>query len=108
MSDILPLLRDLLLSQRESAELIPVPAGLMDQAEKQLTEFEGRYKSGDESVMNLHEAISTVLDEIQEERAEKIWDMAYTQADPVKALTEEERFIFIILSENAAKLRGIS
>lgn len=108
MSDILPLLRDLLIAQRESPELISIRSGLMDQAEITLEELKIQYKkSGDTSIMEKHEAIANALDELQEERAEKIWDMAYHQADPVKAFTGTEKIAFSVLVEMAAKLRGI-
>ena len=109
MSDLLPLLRDLLLKQRESPELISIRSGLMDQAEITLEELKIQYKkSGDASIMEKHDAIANALDELQEERAEKIWDMAYHQADPVKAFQPHEREAFFVLTEMAAKLRGIS
>lgn len=109
MSDTLSLLRDLLIAQRDSPELCTVPSGLLEQAEKTLEALKQEYQqSGDESILQRHEALVTVLDDLQEERAERIWLMAYHQADDVRAMNQQERFIFDILAENAAKLRGIA
>lgn len=108
MSDILPLLRDLLLEQRESPELVSIRSGLMDQAEITLEELKIQYKkSGDASIMEKHEAIANALDELQETRADIIWSMAYHQSDETRGLTEREKSIYTCLTENAAKLRGI-
>lgn len=108
MSDTLSLLRDLIIAQRGCSELCTVPAGLMEKAENTLEALKKEYQiTGDESIKQKHESIVIVLDEIQEERAERIWNMAYHQADDVRAMNQKERFIFDILTENAAKLRGI-
>ena len=109
MTDTLSLIRDLLIAQRDSSTLCTVPAGLMDQAERTLENLKLQYRqTGDDRISELHESIATVLDELQEHRAEMIWEMAYYQVENTKALTDKERFIFDILAENAAKLRGIA
>lgn len=108
-SDILSMLRDLLIAQRDCSTLCTVPSGLLEQAETTLATLKKEYQqSGDESIIQKHEALVTVLDDLQEERAERIWLMAYHQADDVRAMNQQERFIFDILAENAAKLRGIA
>ena len=109
MSDTLYLLRDTLLAQRDSSDLIPLPAGLVDQAERHLADLKTKWQiTGDEQVMNEHEAIVSALESLQEERAERIWAMAYTQASPVNAMTQRERTMFEALVAMAAKLRGIA
>lgn len=109
MSDPLFLLRDTLLAQRDSSELIHLPTGILDQADRHLQELKTQWQAtGDEQVMNEHEALVSALEALQEERAERIWSMAYTQADPVSAMTANERLLFEALVAMAAKLRGIA
>lgn len=109
MSDLLPYLRDLLLAQRACSEMVTIPADLMTKAEKHLEVLKIRYQvTGDEYTMLEHEALAAVLDDITEHRAELIWNMAYTQADPVKAMTPMERSAYSVLVDMAAKLRGIA
>lgn len=109
MSDTLFLLRDTLLAQRDSPELVPLSAGILDQAERHLADLKTRWQAtGDEQIMNEHEAIVSVLEALQEERAERIWSMAYTQASPVNAMTQRERMMFEALVSMAAQLRGIA
>ena len=109
MSETLPLLRDTLLAQRDSPDLIPLPAGILDQAERYLANLKSQWQvTGDEQVLTEHEAIVSALESLQEERAERIWSMAYTQADPVSAMTANERLLFEALVAMAAKLRGIA
>ena len=109
MSDTLYLLRDTLLAQRDSSDLVPLPAGILDQAERHLAALKTKWQTtGDEQIMNEHEAIVSALENLQEERAERIWSMAYTQADPVSAMTANERLLFEALIAMAAKLRGIA
>ena len=109
MSDTLYLLRDTLLAQRDSSELVHLPAGILDQAERHLQELKTQWQAtGDEQIMNEHEAIISALESLQEERAERIWAMAYTQASPVNAMTQRERTMFEALVAMAAKLRGIA
>jgi len=108
MSDTLYLLRDTLLAQRDSSELVQLPAGIMDQAERHLADLKTKWQiTGDEQIMNEHEAIVSALESLQEERAERIWSMAYTQADHVHAMTEDEKTLFDVLRILAAQLRGI-
>ena len=109
MSDTLYLLRDTLLAQRDSSDLVPLPAGILDQAERHLSDLKTKWQTtGDEQVMNEHEAIVSALESLQEERAERIWAMAYTQASPCHAMTATERNLFEALVAMAAKLRGIA
>ena len=109
MSDTLYLLRDTLLAQRDSSELVHLPAGILDQAERHLQELKTQWQAtGDEQIMNEHEAIISALESLQEERAERIWAMAYTQASPVNAMTQRERTMFEALVLMAAQLRGIA
>lgn len=109
MSDTLFLLRDTLLAQRDSSDLVQLPAGILDQAERQLADLKTKWQAtGDEQEMNEHEAIVSALENLQEERAERIWSMAYTQADHVHAMTEDERTLFDALLILAAQLRGIA
>lgn len=109
MSDTLFLLRDTLLAQRDNPELVHLPAGIMDQAERHLADLKTRWQAtGDELTMNEHEAIVSALESLQEERAERIWSMAYTQASPVNAMTQRERMMFEALVSMAAQLRGIA
>ena len=109
MSDTLYLLRDTLLAQRDSSDLIPLPAGLVDQAERHLANMISQWQvTGDEQVLTELEAIVSALESLQEERAERIWSMAYTQADPVSAMTANEQGIFETLRSLAAQLRGIA
>ena len=109
MSDTLYLLRDTLLAQRDSSELVHLPAGILDQAERHLQELKTQWQAtGDELTMNEHEAIVSALESLQEERAERIWSMAYTQASPVNAMTQRERMMFEALVSMAAQLRGIA
>jgi len=109
MSDTLYLLRDTLLAQRDSSDLIPLPAGLVDQAERHLADLKTKWQTtGDEQVMNEHEAIVSALESLQEERAERIWYMAYHQADDTRAMTANERLLFEALVAMAAQLRGIA
>jgi len=109
MSDTLYLLRDTLLAQRDSPDLIPLPAGILDQAERYLANLKSQWQvTGDEQVLTEHEAVVSALESLQEERAERIWSMAYTQADPVSAMTANERLLFEALVAMAAKLRGIA
>ena len=108
MSDTLFLLRDTLLAQRDSSELVHLPAGILDQAERHLQELKTQWQAtGDELTMNEHEAIVSALENLQEERAERIWSMAYTQASPVNAMTQRERTMFEALVSMAAQLRGV-
>ena len=109
MSETLSLLRDTLLAQRDSPDLIPLPAGILDQAERHLSDLKTKWQTtGDEQVMNEHEAIVSALESLQEERAERIWAMAYTQASPVNAMTQRERTMFEALVLMAAQLRGVA
>ena len=109
MSDTLYLLRDTLLAQRDSSELVHLPAGILDQAERHLADLKTKWQStGDEQVMNEHEAIVSALESLQEERAERIWYMAYHQADDTRAMTVNEQGIFETLRSLAAQLRGIA
>jgi DNA replication initiation complex subunit (GINS family) len=109
MSDTLYLLRDTLLAQRDSSELVQLPAGIMDQAERYLADLKTKWQAtGDELTMNEHEAIISALESLQEERAERIWAMAYTQASPVNAMTQRERTMFEALVSMAAQLRGVA
>jgi len=109
MSDTLYLLRDTLLDQRDNPELVHLPAGLVDQAERHLQELKTQWQAtGDEQIMNEHEAIISALESLQEERAERIWAMAYTQASPVNAMTQRERTMFEALVLMAAQLRGVA
>lgn len=109
MSDTLFLLRDTLLAQRDSSELVHLPAGILDQAERRLQELKTQWQAtGDEQVMNEHEAVVSALENLQEERAERIWSMAYTQASPVNAMTQGERQMFETLVMMAAQLRGVA
>ena len=108
MSDTLFLLRDTLLAQRDSSELVHLPAGILDQAERHLQELKTQWQAtGDEQVMNEHEALVSALEALQEERAERIWSMAYTQADHTHAMTATERNLFEALVTMAAQLRGV-
>ncbi len=109
MSDTLYLLRDTLLAQRESSELVHLPAGILDQAERYLSDLKTQWQAtGDEQIMNEHEAIVSALESLQEERAERIWAMAYTQADHVHAMTDDEKTLFDALRILAAQLRGVA
>lgn len=109
MSDTLYLLRDTLLYQRDSSELVHLPAGIVDQAERHLADLKTKWQAtGDEQIMNEHEAIVSALESLQEERAERIWAMAYTQASPVNAMTQRERTMFEALVTMAAELRGVA
>ena len=109
MSDTLYLLRDTLLAQRDSPDLIPLPAGILDQAERYLANLKSQWQvTGDEQVLTEHEAVVSALESLIDERAERIWSMAYTQADPVSAMTANERLLFEALVAMAAKLRGIA
>ena len=109
MSETLSLLRDTLLAQRDSPDLIPLPAGILDQAERYLQELKTQWQvTGDEQVLTEHEAVVSALESLIDERAERIWSMAYTQADPVSAMTANERLLFEALVAMAAKLRGIA
>ena len=109
MSDTLYLLRDTLLAQRDSSELVQLPAGIMDQAERHLQELKTQWQAtGDELTMNEHEALVSALEALQEERAERIWSMAYTQADHTHAMTEDEKTLFDALRILAAQIRGIA
>ncbi len=109
MSDTLFLLRDTLLAQRDSPELVPLSAGILDQAERHLADLKTRWQAtGDEQIMNEHEAIVSALEALQEERAERIWSMAYTQADHTHAMTEDEKTLFDALRILATQLRGIA
>jgi len=109
MSETLPLLRDTLLAQRDSPDLIPLPAGILDQAERYLANLKSQWQvTGDEQVLTEHEAVVSALESLIDERAERIWSMAYTQADPVSAMTANERLLFEALVAMAAKLRGIA
>lgn len=109
MSGTLFLLRDTLLDQRDSSELVHLPAGLLDQAERHLSELKTKWQTtGDEQIMNEHEAIVSALESLQEERAERIWSMAYTQANQVTSMTAAERNLFEALVAMAAQLRGIA
>ena len=108
MSGTLYLLRDTLLAQRDNPELVHLPAGIMDQAERHLADLKTRWQAtGDELTMNEHEAIVSALESLQEERAERIWSMAYTQADHGHAMTEDEKTLFDALRILAAQLRGV-
>lgn len=109
MSDTLYLLRDTLLDQRDNPDLVHLPAGLVDQAERHLADLKTKWQAtGDEQIMNEHEAIVSALESLQEERAERIWAMAYTQASPVNAMTQRERTMFEALVTMAAQLRGVA
>ena len=109
MSDTLYLLRDTLLAQRDSSDLVHLPAGILDQAERHLADLKTKWQTtGDEQIMNEHEAIVSALESLQEERAERIWSMAYTQASPVNAMTQRERTMFEALVSMAAQLRGVA
>ena len=109
MSDTLYLLRDTLLAQRDSSELVQLPAGIMDQAERHLQELKTQWQAtGDELTMNEHEALVSALEALQEERAERIWYMAFHQADDTRAMTVNEQGIFETLRSLAAQLRGIA
>jgi DNA replication initiation complex subunit (GINS family) len=109
MSETLSLLRDTLLAQRDSPDLIPLPAGILDQAERYLANLKSQWQvTGDEQILSEHEAIVSALENLIDERAERIWSMAYTQADPVSAMTANERLLFEALVAMAAKLRGIA
>lgn len=109
MSGTLYQLRDTLLDQRDNPDLVHLPAGLVDQAERHLADLKTKWQAtGDEQVMNEHEAIVSALESLQEERAERIWSMAYTQASPVNAMTQRERTMFEALVSMAAQLRGIA
>jgi len=109
MSETLSLLRDTLLAQRDSPDLIPLPAGILDQAERYLANLKSQWQvTGDEQVLTEHEAVVSALESLIDERAERIWSMAYTQADPVSAMTANERLLFEALVAMAAKLRGIA
>jgi DNA replication initiation complex subunit (GINS family) len=109
MSDVLYILRDSLLAQRESSDLVPLPVGILDQAERDLADLKTKWQAtGDEQIMNEHEAIVSALECLQEERAERIWSMAYTQASPVNSMTLNEQKVFDSLVALAARLRGIS
>ncbi len=109
MSETLSLLRDTLLAQRDSPDLIPLPAGILDQAERYLANLMSQWQvTGDEQVLTELDAIVSALESLQEERAERIWSMAYTQADPVSAMTANEQGIFETLRSLAAQLRGIA
>ena len=109
MSDTLYLLRDTLLAQRDSSELVHLPAGILDQAERHLADLKTQWQAtGDEQIMNEHEAIVSALESLQEERAERIWSMAYTQASPCHAMTEDEKTLFDTLRILAALLRGVA
>lgn len=110
MSDTLFLLRDMLLEQRDSSDLVHLPAGLLDQAERHLADLKTQWQAtGDEQIMNEHEALVSALEALQEERAERIWSMAYAQVvDHYHAMTVSERGLFEALRTMAAKLRGIA
>lgn len=109
MSETLSLLRDTLLAQRDSPDLIPLPAGILDQAERYLANLKSQWQvTGDEQILSEHEAIVSALENLIDERAERIWSMAYTQADPVSAMTANERLLFEALVAMAAKLRGVA
>lgn len=108
MSDILPILRDLLLAQRGCSKLCSIPVGLMDQADAALADLKSLYAtSRDEQVMNLIESVATTLDELQEERALIIWWMAYNQEEPERTFQDHEQAMFSDLVDMAAKIRGI-
>ena len=109
MSDTLYQLRDTLLDQRDNPELVHLPAGLVDQAERYLSDLKTQLQAtGDEVVRDEHEAVVSALENLQEERAERIWDMAYHQADDTRAMTVNEQGIFETLRSLAAQLRGIA
>lgn len=108
MNDTLLLLRDTLLAQRHEPELIPLPAGIFAQTDRQLADLKTCWQAtGDDIVKDTHEAIVLAREDLQEERAERIWAMAYTQADASPAMTESEKDLFEMLRSMAARLRGI-
>lgn len=109
MSDLFIILRDLLIAQRDSKQgLITVPSGLIENADKKLAELETQYRTtGDEDILLEHESLATVLDDIQELRADLIWTMAYTGAEDLRALTPREKALYEPLPAIAAKLRGL-
>ncbi len=107
--DTLSILRDALIAQRDSCKLINLRQDLFDQAESQLQALKTKYKeTGDVDVMEEHEAIISVLDEIRELRADIIWGMAYIGDTETGNLTPREKALYDPLPIFAAKLRGIA
>ena len=108
MSDTLSLLRNTLLEQRETADLIKLPAGLITQAEEHLQKLKTEYQqTGADEIADRHEALASSLDDLQETRADLIWSMAYNHTGPTKHMTDNEREIFDQLVPLGARLRGV-
>ena len=108
MTTTLSLLRNTLLEQRDTVDLIKLPAGLINQAEQHLQKLKTDYQqTGAEEIAEEHEAIAASLDDLQETRADLIWYMAYNQAGSTKHMTDTEEEIFSQLVNLAARLRGI-
>ena len=113
-SDTLYILRDALIAQRDTPCLIAIPRNLLDQVETHLEFLKARYKeTGSKEIMEEHESIVAVLEEIQELRADIIWnavrfcDESFACDAEVGNLTEREKEIFEPLCRLSMKLRGM-
>lgn len=103
----LPLLRNIVLAQKETPGLVPYPASLQTQTEHEINTLREQWRAGDEEALDRHEAIVNTLDDIQELRAQIVWEMAYSQTPSTREMTESEKQIFEQLLPLAAKLRGV-
>jgi len=108
MTDLLTTIQGYRRDQLTSPGLIEIRSDIMRSAEVALENLERRYRdSGSEAVMLDHEALATALDDLQEMRAEIVWQGAYDGA-LLYHMTETEAAAYDQLRPIAAKLKGES
>lgn len=113
-SDILYILRDAVIAQRDSSKLITIKQELIVESVHRLDILKTQFKvTGDEDIKEEHEALVSVLEEIQELRADIIWnavrfcDESFACDAEVGNFTEREKEIFEPLCRLSMKLRGM-
>ena len=93
MTDI-NLVFDLRRDQNETPNLIPIPTEFRLKFERELMDLKTEYRSsGDETLGKRIEALDSAFRELQERRAEIVWDLGYSiTPDPNLTIDEESAF----------------
>ncbi len=110
MTDLITNICALRLEQKESRDLLPP-----QQIDKWIAKAEARISylklinPAPESEEYIEaDCLISNLDEIQQIRADKIWDQAFDGAGDISLMTAREAAIYRVLSDKACELKGES
>lgn len=108
MTDLITEICSIRLEQKESRHLLPGSqiTKWIEQAEDRLTHLKQINPAAESEEYFEADCIISNLDEIQEMRADIIWDLAFYGSGDVSLMTDRESAIYKTLSEKACELRG--